>query len=595
MKKKNIFACAAIALASFGFTACSDILDQDPLDSFSDAAVWSDLNLAESFLNNCYRYVEAENSAGVMFANYTDEAYHMHDYGTSNYTQGHVNPDNINIGWTEGKGNTWQHYYNGIKLCNQLLERIEETPAETESDKEWKNQIIGQAYFLRAFYYHYLYGFYGRVPLIDHTYGLNDEIKETRADMDDVANFIIEDLDKAAELLPVEYSTSNLGRATKGAAMALKGRVLLWKASPLFGTPSKEKWEAAAAANKALIDLGVYSLQSVSNSDEYADLFLDKYNPEVIFMMLYDEKAVTGFSNSSCVMQTPAGPGNGFEGWSTWQPTYEIVNVFQNADGTPYVPAETKPYKITTYEYVWSDELWQDVLVATPTTIQATEVNPWENREIRLDANILYDGSMWGYGEDHRAVELFEAGEDGVTAGKDSRTGTYWWNGTKSGYNMKKFLNSHFDFYGELWDTTPWFFLRLAEVYLNYAECMIELGQDAEALKYINIVRQRALLPPATGKDIEAEYRYERTVELMFEGQRFFDLRRWKELENYYNVSENWPTGMKIYKMKDGTKLYYHNPEPLQERAMDPSKNYWLPVPRYELNRCPDLDAAPYE
>ena len=71
-------------------------------------------------------------------------------------------------------------------------------------------------------------------------------------------------------------------------------------------------------------------------------------------------------------------------------------------------------------------------------------------------------------------------------------------------------------------DTTPWFFIRLAEVYLNYAECQIELGNNAEALKYINLIRNRALLPDATGKDIRTEYEYERTVELMFEGQRFF-------------------------------------------------------------------------
>ena len=77
----------------------------------------------------------------------TDETYHMHDYGTSTYTQGRASCDNYNTGWTEGKGNTWSHYYGGIKLCNQLLEDIMDTPANTDSEKEWKNQIIGQATF----------------------------------------------------------------------------------------------------------------------------------------------------------------------------------------------------------------------------------------------------------------------------------------------------------------------------------------------------------------------------------------------------------------------------------------------------------------
>ena len=260
--KKNILISAALALATLGLPSCSDILDQKPLDSYTDAAVWGDLALAESFLNYCYLRVEAENVNGVMFCNYTDETYHMHDYGTSTYTQGRVSCDDYNTGWTEGKGNTWAHYYGGIKLCNQLLEDIADTPAHTDSEQEWKNQIIGQAYFLRAFYYHYLYSVYGRVPLIDHTFDLDSEFTESRAEMDGVADFIVADCDKAAELLPLTYKdASDFGRATKGAALTLKGRVLLYKASPLFGTPSAEKWKAAADANKAVIDLGIYSLK----------------------------------------------------------------------------------------------------------------------------------------------------------------------------------------------------------------------------------------------------------------------------------------------------------------------------------------------
>ncbi|HRL65336.1 MAG TPA: RagB/SusD family nutrient uptake outer membrane protein, partial [Segatella copri] len=98
------------------------------------------------------------------------------------------------------------------------------------------------------------------------------------------------DLDEAATLLPVKYDDSELGRATKGAALALKSRILLYKASPLFGTPSREKWKAAADAAKAVMDLGVYSLKSVSNSEDYGALFLDPTNPEVIFEKLYDPK-----------------------------------------------------------------------------------------------------------------------------------------------------------------------------------------------------------------------------------------------------------------------------------------------------------------
>lgn len=159
---------------------------------------------------------------------------------------------------------------------------------------------------------------------------------------------------------------------------------------------------------------------------------------------------------------------------------------------------------------------------------------------------------------------------------------------------MSPFLDPNYDTDQEdIQYAAPWIFFRLAEIYLNYAECQIELGNKEEALKYINLVRTRVGLPAATGKDLRAEYEYERRVELMFEGQRFFDLRRWKRMPETYAVP-NLPTAMKIYKMKDGTLLYSHDETALQERNFKEAM-YWMPVPRYELNKCPNLDAAPYE
>ncbi len=594
MKKKIFY--IIIAVSGLGLSSCSDILDQEPLDSFADPAVWGDLALSESFLNNCYTKVEAENSAGVLFSNYTDESYHMHDYGTSNYTQGRVTCDNYNTGWTEGKGNTWAHYYGGIKLTNQFLEKIQQTPTLRDGDEEWKKQLIGQAYFLRAYFYHMLYSFYGRVPIITKTYSLDSEFTESRAAADDVADFIAQQCDSASKYLPIQYKDENdFGRATKGAALALKGRTLLYKASPLFGTPSIDKWKEAAAANKAVIDLvddngaKVYSLKQINNSEEYAALFIDSHNPEVIFEKLYDSKGISG-SSASFVMQAPAGPGSGYGGWSTWQPTEEIASKFQNSDGTPYQAAETKTYKIleTVIDPATGEAKKQEK------NIQASNINPWSNRDIRLSASIFTDGQQWGFGDSKREIELFEPAEENVIPGKDSRVGETWWNGTKTGYNMKKFLNPDFNTYDEtIVDTTPWFFIRLSEIYLNYAECQIELGNSVEALKYINFIRNRALLPSAKGENIRAEYEYERMAELIFEGQRFFDLRRWLKLESIYNQQP--VTGIKIYKYKDGTKIYHHNPETIQQRAFNAPKNYWWPIPRYELRRAPQIDAAPYE
>lgn len=242
-------------------------------------------------------------------------------------------------------------------------------------------------------------------------------------------------------------------------------------------------------------------------------------------------------------------------------PTLELVDRFQCADGTDY-------------------------------EIGAANEIPWNDREIRLKANVLLDGEQWGYGADRRNVEYFLPAEDGVVAGLDSRYGPAYWNATLTGFCMRKFLDPNYDTNGTQSNNTPWFILRLAEVYLNYAECQLELGNTAEALKYINMTRERALLPPAVGKDIRAEYEQERLIELCFEGQRWFDLRRWKKLEEVYSHPRY---SMTIWKYKDGSKLYVRETEPIRTMTFAGEKNYWMPVPRTENEKAPQIDLLPYE
>lgn len=588
--KYNILKGGAIFCVGLMMASCSDFLDVDPRNKISDAAVWSNVDLANAALNDCYTYVEGENENGVPFSSYTDDVYHRTGYATEVYTMGTVSCDNYNVGFSEARGNTWYFYYKAIKQVNELLENIGKVPASGNTETTKKKQIEGQAYFLRAFFYHQLYSLYGRVPLIYHTFDIDSQWEQTRAPMDEVADSICKDCDRAADILPVKYASSDdFGRATKGAALAVKARTLLYKASPLFGTPSKERWQAAADANKAVIDLNAYSLPSVSNADEYAALFYDVENPEIIFEKLYNTKDPEG-GVLNYLFQAPMGAFAGGHGWSVWLPTYQAADVYENADGSKFEMKDVKEYSIKKAEVTDAGVVYNNA------TIQATTQSPYVGRELRFYANFIYDGSKWGYGDDNREIGVFEPGEEGVKGGNSSALNTddEYWNATKTGYYMKKFLNPAYntDQEDEV-DTTPWIFFRLAEIYLNYAECQMELGNKAEALKYINLVRQRVGLPAATGKDLRAEYEYERRVELMFEGQRFFDLRRWKKMPETYS-GDNLPTAMKIYKMKDGTMLYTHDKTVLQQRSFRDAM-YWMPVPRYELNKCPNLDGAPYE
>lgn len=592
---KKIYKKAFCALLGVGMVACSDFLDIEPHNQITDTAVWENLDYAEAFLNNCYRWIEGENQNGVPFCSYTDELYHRTGYATEVYTLGNVSCDNYNVGYSDARGNTWSFYYTAIKNVNQLLERITDVPVKSDDEAVRREEIQGQGYFLRAFYYHQLYSLYGRVPLVYHTCDIDSEWTETRADMDEVADSIVADCDRAAAILPVSYGSEDFGRATKGAALAVKARTLLYKASPLFGTPSRERWEDASDAQKAVIDLadeGVYSLPQVSNYEEYAALFCNPDNPEIIFEKLYNT-VWGGAYAQSYPMSAPPGSYNGYLGWGVWLPTYNIVNAYQKEDGTDFEMKDLKDYNIK----VPSVDPATGSIVYEDKTVLATKTSPWEGRELRFYANILYDGALWGYGEDNHPIQIYESGAEGVTSGEQSPTYTSgeYWNATQTGYYLRKFMNPDYNVYDEtVADNTPWIFFRLGEFYLNYAECQIELGNDEVALDYINKTRTRALLPALTdASNIREKYEQERMVELMFEGQRFFDLRRWKKMEEAYSP-ENCPTAMKIYKLADGSLLYTHNTTILQQRNFR-QEMYWMPIPRYELNKCPQLDGLPYE
>jgi hypothetical protein len=464
-------------------------------------------------------------------------------------------------------GDPWRYNYRSIKELNVFFENIEAVPTPNNGDEEWKNVLTGQAHFLRAYFYCQLYSLFGRVPIIDYTFPLGTtEFNETRAPLEEVEAFIVSECDKAIALLPVEQTGNDFGRATKGAAMALKARTLLLAASPLFDSsyPNRAKWEAASAANKAVIDLGAYSLKPISNAADYTNLFQDRNNPETIFQKLFDNQRTVG-APPVVPANTPSGPGKNFGGWGVLQPTHNLVEKFQKNDGSKYVRGTENEY-------------------------------PWADRDLRLYATIILDGSLWGYGADEREVEYFvaAAGADGnkVVDGQDSREGPGWWNATQTGYLVKKWLNPNHDYTGSIRPTTPGIVMRLAEFYLNYAECQIELGNNAEALKYINLIRARALMPPATGANIRADFEYERQIELLFEGQRWFDLRRWKRMAQNYSEPV---LGLDIVKYNDGSKRYVVKPDVMQTRTFRGDHQYWAPIPRAELRRAPNLDPAPYE
>ncbi|NLA48861.1 MAG: RagB/SusD family nutrient uptake outer membrane protein, partial [Bacteroidales bacterium] len=200
--------------------------------------------------------------------------------------------------------------------------------------------------------------------------------------------------------------------------------------------------------------------------------------------------------------------------------------------------------------------------------------NPYAGRDPRLYASILYDGSMWM----NRETQTW-------TGGMDSRTGPIAaWNGTMSGYYLKKFVPEDIPPMGStLRATNPWIMFRYAEVLLNYAEANYELGKEDSARFYINLVRARPgiSMPPvtATGEDLKKKIQQERRIELAFEGHRYFDVRRWKIADVTESKDIN---GVTITKLDDDSKTYA--PVNLVTRKWY-DKQYLLPIPQTEIDR----------
>ncbi|HUP12266.1 MAG TPA: RagB/SusD family nutrient uptake outer membrane protein, partial [Niastella sp.] len=249
MKRIFYFLSAAVLLSA---TACKkDFLNQQPLDQYSDEAVWKDPALVQTFVNNIYLGIP-HGFSNIMMSSMVDETTYNADFGSSNVTKSMVTPSDYSIFdetyWTGNRQRqmTWAMVYKFVRPANLFFQKISEVPFDNEADRD---KMKGEVYFLRAYLYHNLVSMYGGVPIITKAYGLKDDFNAPRNTYEECINFIVGQLDSAAAVLPVVQEGSNKGRATKGAALALKARVLLYAASDLYN--SDASW--AGGANKELV------------------------------------------------------------------------------------------------------------------------------------------------------------------------------------------------------------------------------------------------------------------------------------------------------------------------------------------------------
>jgi hypothetical protein len=546
------------------FSCKKNILDLSPQNQVSDAAVWTDPALIGAYETELYDGIP-HGFYIHMYSKMTDEAVNTAPCcGADMFGQKPLTADNI-IG--ANAGDYWggyMYYYNQgfqyIRKVNIFLEHMATTTVALPDKAKW----IAESKFVRAYAYFLLIERFGGMPIITKSYNLGDQTMFTRNTYDECVAFIKSDLAAAMPDLPKSISSTDasFGRATQDAAQALLSRVTLYAASKL-NNPSHDmtKWQAAADAAAPLLNAG-YSLYP--NYRGEFQLLSGQANSELIFSRQF---------TTSNYHQAPANNlGRRYQAYGGWWasngPSQNLVDDYDMANGQPV--------------YVYPGG------VKTLNTASGYDPqNPYANRDPRFDATVIHDGSVY-----HGDTFAMWIAQDGNSWGFDSYKQSS--DNPADNYELRKFMPEDPSIpisFSQPY-TNPWIFFRLAEIYLNYAEAKFELGDEATARQYINLVRARAGMPgldgTVTGDVLRRRLYNERRIELAFEAHRFFDVRRWMigataEGAGMYGMSiiKNTTTNVKTY-----------TPVLQLQRPWDDKYNL-LPIDRSEVRRNPKFIQNP--
>ena len=495
---------------------------------------------------------ELDDNSAYFLAGATDEAQYALETGVVNsYTNG---------GWSTANPNarTWSKCYTAIADACMYLEKIEQTDLSewkynTEYDK-WNQQMELFPYelrFLRAYFYFELFRAYGDVPLVTTTLTNAQANSIKRTPVNEIVKFIVEELDEVAPHLPVSYITevgSEIGRATRVAAYALKARTLLYAASPLFNPSNdKTKWDEAAKACKFILDnadswgLKLSSYDSLWGHDAF-------FNKELIFGL------GRGESNTFEMANYPVGVENGSSGNC---PTQSFVDQYEFQDN-----GETFGHRY-------------------PGSINLSDADPYEGLDPRFALTVVKNGDQWpSNGAQKKTVETFVGGFNASPK----------YGATPTGYYLRKYVDGACVTTADNQTTRrhTWILFRLGEFYLDYAEAVYNATGSAKDAQYgmtandaINVLRTRKdINMPKFTEDGEAwveRYERERLVELAFENHRFWDVRRWKKGPEYFRTIQvaNISSDMQLTR---STVI----------RQWD-DKYYFYPIPQTELKKNPNL------
>lgn len=562
--------------------------------NLNEASVFSDSSRTVGFLANIYSNVGFSASASrfvfdPLFKKIVcggldaacDEAEPSHAFSTpaSEFATGTINAGIVG-------DDPYKTCYTNIRAVNQLLKNLPNAPLKANN----KTQMVAEARFLRAWYYAILLKHYGGIPLVGDTlYNYDTPINVKRSTYAECVNYITTECDAAAKILPDVQSGLNYGRASRGACLALKARVLLYAASPLFngttlpseagpgggvavdpalvGYPSydQNRWKIAEDAALAVISMGQFSLNTTNKTQTttagfgFQGLFPQRVNSEYIFALMRPSNN----SDLENIFLPPSRAGNGNGSF----PSQAFVDAFPMSNGK---------------------------LITDPAS-GYNPTDPYNNRDPRLNYSIIHDQTVLlvrtgnGLINGSAPVNLFVGNYNGAVTGQDAVH-----QGTVTGYYCNKMLDP-----AAIAATLasgserclP--LMRFAEILLNYAEAANEYeGPTANVYSAVEKVRQRAGLDPyqlPQGLSQSAMRTYiqnERRIELAFEEHRFWDVRRWKIAPQTENVTSQ---GMEVD--RNGNAVTYKKFD-IVKHNFRPAMYLW-PFPQSETGKSPTLIQNP--
>ena len=557
MKTKNKFTnsiqhtvAVMMLLAATGMTSCN-FLDFDESIGFdSQEEVYEVFSRTEQSLTNVYTYLKEDFGSinGAMRDCAIDDAHYVwsnsnvHSYNNGRWSEKHT----VDAQWSE--------YYAGIRSANMFIKCFNETDyskykwnSDYDTWMEKAQYWESEARVLRSMFLFELARRYGDIPLAVDIYTVENVNGIKKNSFGEVMQYISDECKAAAQVLPENYNnvaSKQTGRITKGAALALRSRALLYAASPLFSQDSQEKWIEAAKAAKEVIDLNLYTLtdeESVNNLDS-KELILERRMP------------------ASCDFEKKNFPISFDKGNTGTCPSQNLVDAFQTKNG---------------YDVVLTEAGWK----CDDPSFDAQA--PYANRDKRFYKTVLYDGAKFK----GKTLNCAEGGAEGQPVLGASKTGYY----------LRKYILENVELSpNEKPAIHTWVLFRYAEILLNYAEAMNNAygptdnadGLNMTALEALNEVRTRSGMPaitPAQAHDkasFQTLLEHEKRVEFAFEDHRFWDLRRWKEGAQLGADL----MGVKI--VIDGEKKY--EPVVVEAREWD-NKKYLYPIPVNELYKNKNL------